>query len=106
MSLDSPALLWNEDQRRWLEKLARRGNIRQDRDAAAAALAEIARLTTVVNDAARERALVIAVAGENALQRELLDLMTLMPDSQTQAIIDYILELRAIRQRRDAPSVR
>lgn len=32
-----------------------------------------------------------------ALQTELLDLITLMPDSQTQEIIDYIVELRAIR---------
>jgi len=36
-----------------------------------------------------------------ALQTELLDLITLMPDSQTQEILDYIVELRAIRARRD-----
>lgn len=35
------------------------------------------------------------------LQKELLDLITLMPDSQTQEIINYITELRAIRKRRD-----
>lgn len=33
----------------------------------------------------------------NLLQTELLDLITLMPDSQTQEIIDYILELRKTR---------
>jgi hypothetical protein len=33
-------------------------------------------------------------------QQELLDLITLMPDSQTQEIIDYILSLREIRARR------
>ncbi len=38
--------------------------------------------------------------GENPLQRELLDLITLMPDSQTQEILDYILSLREIRARR------
>jgi hypothetical protein len=37
----------------------------------------------------------------NPLQTQLLDLITLMPDSQTQEIIDYILDLRAIRARRD-----
>lgn len=36
------------------------------------------------------------------LQVELLDLITLMPDSQTQELIDYILELRKIRKRRDS----
>ncbi len=33
----------------------------------------------------------------NPLQHELLDLITLMPDSQTQEIIDYIMQLRAAR---------
>ena len=37
----------------------------------------------------------------NPLQHELLDLITLMPDSQTQELIDYILELRRIRATRD-----
>ncbi len=32
-------------------------------------------------------------------QQELLDLITLMPDSQTQEIIDYIMKLREIRSR-------
>lgn len=36
-------------------------------------------------------------AAGNPLQRELLDLITLMPDSQTQDIMDYILSLRASR---------
>ncbi len=36
-------------------------------------------------------------ADENPLERELFDLLTLMPDSQTQKIIDYILLLRQIR---------
>jgi len=35
----------------------------------------------------------------NILQGELLDLISLMPDSQTQEIIDHITELRAIRKR-------
>jgi len=43
-------------------------------------------------------------AAENPLQKELLDLITLMPDTQTQEIIDYILDLRRIRGRRDAAS--
>jgi hypothetical protein len=34
---------------------------------------------------------------ENILQHELLDLITLMPDTQTQEIIDYIMSLREIR---------
>ena len=33
----------------------------------------------------------------NILNDELLDLITLMPDSQTQEIIDYIMSLREIR---------
>jgi hypothetical protein len=33
----------------------------------------------------------------NALENELFDLITLMPDNQTQRIIDYILTLRTIR---------
>lgn len=37
------------------------------------------------------------------LQRELLDLITLMPDSQTQEIVDYILKLRQIRQQEPRP---
>lgn len=36
---------------------------------------------------------------KNPLQAELLDLITLMPDSQTQEIVDYITDLRAIRAR-------
>ncbi len=40
--------------------------------------------------------------GKNPLQDQLLDLITLMPDSQTQEIIDYIMSLREIRARRDA----
>jgi len=39
-------------------------------------------------------------ARANNLQHELLDLITLMPDTQTQEIIDYIVELRAIRARK------
>ena len=38
---------------------------------------------------------------DNPLTAELLDLITLMPDSQTQEILDYIQELRAIRKLRD-----
>ena len=34
---------------------------------------------------------------DNPLQNQLLDLITLMPDSQTQEIVDYILSLREIR---------
>ncbi len=37
----------------------------------------------------------------NPLMKELLDLITLMPDSQTQKIIDYIMQLREIRKMRD-----
>src|SRR5215471_15524286 len=33
----------------------------------------------------------------NPLQNQLLDLITLMPDSQTQEIMDYIISLRGIR---------
>ena len=33
-------------------------------------------------------------------QQELLDLITLMPDSQTQEIIDYIMQLKEIRGRK------
>lgn len=40
---------------------------------------------------------------DNPLQRELLDLITLMPDHQTQEIIDYINALRAIRNENDNP---
>jgi len=36
------------------------------------------------------------------LMHELLDLITLMPDTQTQEIIDYIMGLRAARKLRDA----
>ena len=39
---------------------------------------------------------------DNPLQVQLLDLITLMPDSQTQEIVDYIMSLREIRKRRDA----
>jgi hypothetical protein len=35
------------------------------------------------------------------LTGELMDLITLMPDSQTQEIIDYIMELRRIKGYRD-----
>lgn len=38
----------------------------------------------------------------NPLQHQLLDLITLMPDSQTQEIVDYILQLRASRAQHDA----
>lgn len=38
---------------------------------------------------------------DNPLQTELLDLITLMPDTQTQEIIDYIMDLRRIRSNRD-----
>lgn len=38
---------------------------------------------------------------DNPLQHELLDLITLMPDSQTQELIDYIMDLRRIRSERD-----
>jgi hypothetical protein len=38
---------------------------------------------------------------DNPLQLELLDLITLMPDTQTQDIIDYIEGLRATRKKRD-----
>jgi hypothetical protein len=41
---------------------------------------------------------------DNPLQHELLDLITLMPDSQTQELIDYILDLRRIRSERDTKS--
>ncbi len=41
---------------------------------------------------------------KNPLQEELLDLITLMPDSQTQEIVDYIMSLRDIRKRRDDDS--
>jgi hypothetical protein len=34
---------------------------------------------------------------DNPLQNQLLDLITLMPDFQTQEIIDYIMDLRRIR---------
>ena len=37
----------------------------------------------------------------NPLQHELLDLIKLMPDTQTQEIIDFIMEMRAIRKKRD-----
>ena len=36
---------------------------------------------------------------DNPLQNELLDLITLMPDFQTQEIIDYIMSLREIMQK-------
>lgn len=38
---------------------------------------------------------------DNPLQHELLDLITLMPDTQTQELIDYIMDLRRIRSERD-----
>jgi hypothetical protein len=38
---------------------------------------------------------------DNPLQHELLDLISLMPDSQTQEIVDYITELKRIRKKRD-----
>jgi hypothetical protein len=38
---------------------------------------------------------------ERPLKAELLDLITLMPDTQTQEIIDYIMDLRRIRKVRD-----
>lgn len=34
---------------------------------------------------------------DNPLQNELLDLIKLMPDSQTQEIVDFIFSMRAIR---------
>ena len=39
--------------------------------------------------------------GKHDLTRELLDLITLMPDTQIQEIVDHIMELREIRKRRD-----
>jgi hypothetical protein len=36
---------------------------------------------------------------EGSLQRELLDLITLMPDSQTDEIVDYIRKLKEARRR-------
>lgn len=36
---------------------------------------------------------------ENILTGQLLDLITLMPDSQTQEIVDYIMSLREIRKK-------
>jgi len=44
------------------------------------------------------------IRGNLPLQHELLDLITLMPDSQTDEIINYILELRETRKMRDANS--
>jgi len=38
---------------------------------------------------------------DRPLMPELLDLITLMPDSQTQEIVDYIMSLREIREMRD-----
>jgi len=38
---------------------------------------------------------------DNPLQHELLDLITLMPDTQTEEIINYIMKLREIRRERD-----
>lgn len=39
---------------------------------------------------------------QNPLMNELLDLIKLMPDHQTQEIIDFIMKMREIRKRRDA----
>lgn len=50
-----------------------------------------------VRDCARH---LLSFVGDNPLQVELLDLITLMPDSQTQEIVDYIAQLREIRSRR------
>jgi hypothetical protein len=61
-------------------------------------------LDAILRDHARlteERELARVKAGDNPLQFQLLDLITLMPDSQTQDIIDYIMDLRAARKRRD-----
>ena len=37
---------------------------------------------------------------DNPLQNQLLDLITLMPDSQTQELVDYIMDLRRIRSQK------
>lgn len=39
------------------------------------------------------------IRGKNPLQDQLFDLITLMPDSQTQELVDYIIELRDIRRK-------
>jgi hypothetical protein len=44
------------------------------------------------------------INGNLPLQHELLDLITLMPDSQTDEIINYINELKETRKMRDANS--
>ena len=36
---------------------------------------------------------------DNILTNQLLDLITLMPDSQTQEIVDYIMSLRETRKK-------
>ena len=38
-----------------------------------------------------------ALRPTNPMTSQLLDLITLMPDSQTQEIVDYIMQLRAAR---------
>lgn len=45
-----------------------------------------------------------AKLSDNPLTAQLLDLITLMPDSQTDEIVTYITELRAIRQLRHTPA--
>lgn len=48
---------------------------------------------------AHERLRAMSRQVDNPLQVQLLDLITLMPDSQTQELLDYILLLRKIRAR-------
>ena len=45
----------------------------------------------------------LTAASKKDLQHELLDLITLMPDTQTQAIVEYIGKLRQARAVRDRP---
>jgi uncharacterized coiled-coil protein SlyX len=66
--------------------------------------AQIATLTAERDEARATLALLTKHPTTNPLQRELLDLITLMPDAQTQELLGYITDLRAIRQRRDAPA--
>jgi len=67
----------------------------------AAARTVVPELLAQLRAAQAEKAAARAAAKDNPLMRELLDLITLMPDTQTQEIIDYILSLRDIRYRRD-----
>jgi hypothetical protein len=47
----------------------------------------------------RNLTVTVEIGGEKPdLQHELFDLITLMPDSQTQEIVDYIAQLRAARR--------